>query len=80
MAEFVCRTCGDVIDPLRLAALKRNHNLPAARAVEQSGHCVTCYCELAFGWLPKVTDSAVPAPGTGLTWRQRVSRGHTDGG
>jgi len=81
MSNQVCRACGEVVD---LSEFTKAPDTQPSRfrfeAGELSGYCFTCFCELEIGVTPMVTDSSLPAPGTGLTYRQRLGHWHTDGG
>lgn len=61
-----CRSCGDQF-------------LPTEGLPPTSPHCLECYQELKDGFLPRVTDSNLPPPGTGTVPRQQIGRGKTDG-
>lgn len=81
MLNNICRACGAtfVIQPhLNLKKPKKTRAL--LKKAAESGYCLECFCEISFGWIPKVTDSSLPASGTGLAWRQRCGKGRTDGG
>lgn len=73
-----CRCCGDLIDE---EEYEEAESLPPETPQYQmSAYCCACFCELAGGVIPKVTDPTLAAPHTGLTKRQRYGLGKTDGG
>ena len=81
MAQPVCRACGEVIDVSEFLD-PEDSTIPAADLADAatSGYCLTCYTELKLGAIPMVTDSSLPAPGTGLVYRQKMKQRQTDGG
>ena len=81
MRHGFCKSCGDPIDADEYSEARENGPLPRDTGeYDSSEYCCSCFCELATGRIPLVTDSSLPAPNTGLTPRQRYALGKTDGG
>lgn len=74
-----CRSCGDSINPAAFEHARRMGRIPqSAHDGHKDGYCLDCFTEIRCGACPVVTDSALPAPGTGLVPRQRFGMRHTD--
>lgn len=77
-----CEFCQDPVDISEYTEHQRNYEDQICdRLLERPlKFCLGCYLELRHDQLPFVTDSRIPARGTGLTPRQRMGQRRTDGG
>lgn len=76
MNKRFCKSCDEVVDESNFDRDDSDELMTG----HDSGYCLDCFEEMRSGKISMVTDSSLPAPGTGLTMRQKLGQRQTDGG